>query len=104
MSLAYDPKVEELESKAMSAWVSIGFAPKDGTVVDLWVDYGYATRSLTLPSGQRFTDCKWVVPEDCMGAPDWCRWYPGRRFTSLLGSNKAWKITHYSLPLPGPNT
>lgn len=77
----------------MTAWVDVKFAPKDGTVVDLWCVHD--RRGL---SG-RFPNCVWLPePED-----DWCSIAPDG-LTDLLVRHKGWRATHYSLPLPGPNT
>lgn len=74
----------------MSAWISIGFAPKDGTVVDLWV------KSRTGKSG-RIPDCRWEE-----GAGWVHRSQTGE--SDFIVHRTNCEVTHYSLPLPGPNT
>lgn len=80
----------------MSAWLPIETAPRDGTVIDLWVN------------GERFADCKWGFPEHCCGeAGQYCdsEWH---------GQSEGWVVTHLNeflwtdddpthwMPLPTP--
>lgn len=99
--------IEELESKAMSAWVSIGFAPKDGTVVDLW-----CRRSWNPPqTHERRVDAYWCTTHKCwrtVGNEHYVE-ITFRRVTQVHGGIETipnWYLipTHYMIPPKGPNT
>lgn len=76
----------------MSAWIDIQFAPKDGTLVDLWVV------SRVTP-GVRIPEAIWGSQE-IFGAEGWWVSYPGRE--GMIMVSAVGKPTHY-MPIPeGP--
>ena len=77
-------------------WQPIETAPRDGTVIDLWV------------GGARFADCRWGKPDHCCGeAGQYCdsEWH---------GQPEGWVVTDWNevlcvdddpthwMPLPAP--
>lgn len=78
------------------SWQPIETAPKDGTIVDLFV------------GGRRYPDCFWGFPDHCCGEDgqycdsDWHRlkagWVEGT-FNEPIDD----RITHW-MPLPAPPT
>lgn len=103
----------------MSVWVLIEHAPKDGTVVDLWgaAQTEETSRSLMMVHEvymRRWTDCAWSPRVKrtsglLMNLPDgwYFRWFRKSYSDEDADSADGWiRIypTHYSLPLPGPNT
>lgn len=65
-------------------WQTMDTAPKDGTVVDLWVD------------GERRADCYWRIGEDFGESEDgWCQMYAEASSSfAVLGVPTHW------MPLP----
>lgn len=81
----------------MSVWATIEHAPKDGTLVDLWGTHPW------YPAGKRLADCRWGQARRD-GPFGWTT--TGADVESPLATAEewGWRVTHYSLPLPGPNT
>jgi hypothetical protein len=82
-------------------WFPIDTAPKDGSIIDLWVNDEFP---------KRWTDCYWGKPgHECgeMGQhcdSDWHGSKPGwvdGTFGEFLGKYTVRKITHWQ-PLPDP--
>jgi hypothetical protein len=84
-------------------WLPIAEAPKDGTLVDLWV--GGAKK------GKRLTDCYWSrtysrLPDGTeVDDPHWCGWSQGPDEASSWNPYPpliSGKPTHFMLPPKGP--
>lgn len=86
----------------MSEWQPIETAPKDGTVVDLWLDYG--GRGLDYGGrGCRKMDCKWRSSVD-EGDPSTYGWFSYEKLDYDVGYD--WSMfsgepTHW-MPRPEP--
>jgi hypothetical protein len=75
----------------MSVWQDISTAPKDGTVIDLWVVF---------PSGPvRWADARWVEAGEhsCSGPANWC----SRENFPLHAFVEKPVATHW-MPIPNP--
>jgi hypothetical protein len=76
------------------SWLPIGGAPRDGTLVDVW---------LRTPSGgERVPNAKWARPP-AWNHETWCRYLEDDWNCWLeIDSGDGWEVTHY-MPIPaGP--
>ena len=85
--LLYETIITAAKEIPTISWQPIETAPKDGTLIDLFID------------GERYVDCRWGDPNQDM--EDWASWY--QRYTESWGSAFPVDLnpTHW-MPRPSP--